>query len=89
MDDSSWRLQDAKARFSALVAAAVGGQPQHVTRRGKAAVVIVSEAEYARLRQASRAAAPGFIDHLLAMPSGGRRIEAAASGPKLRDLNFD
>jgi antitoxin Phd len=71
MGDRPWLLQDAKAQFSALVDAALSGQPQHVTRRGKAAVVVVSEVEYARLSQGSRAsAAPDFISHLLSMPRG-------------------
>ena len=89
MEDTAWRLQDAKAQFSALVDAALNGQAQHVTRRGKAAVVIVSEAEYAQLRQGSRAAAPGFIEHLLAMPRGGKAAVTGRSGPKLRDLEFE
>ena len=28
-----WKLQDAKNKFSALVDAAIAGEPQHVTRR--------------------------------------------------------
>lgn len=69
MGDRPWLLQDAKAQFSALVDAALSGQPQHVTRRGKAAVVVVSEVEYARLNQGlSATVAPDFISHLLNMP---------------------
>ena len=92
MGDRPWLLQDAKAQFSALVDAALNGQPQHVTRRGKAAVVVVSEADYARLSQGSRAAAPGFIDHLLAIPRGSAaaaKPETGRRGPVLRDLEFD
>ena len=36
-----WTLQDAKNRFSAVVDAAMAGQPQQVTRRGKPAVVVL------------------------------------------------
>ena len=89
MGDRLWLLQDAKARFSALVDAALEGRPQHVTRRGKAAVVVVSEAEYARLQQGSRAAAPGFIDHLLAMPRTGKAADMARAKVVLRDVEFD
>ncbi len=66
-----WRLQDAKAQFSELVDNALRGVPQHVTRRGKQAVVVVSEADFAALqhRAASRSAPPSsFVAHLLAMP---------------------
>jgi antitoxin Phd len=41
-----WTVQDAKAKFSAVVEAAMAGEPQHVTRRGAPAVVIVSQAEW-------------------------------------------
>ena len=43
---NSWKLQDAKARFSELVECALAGDPQHVTRRGAPAVVVISEKEY-------------------------------------------
>ena len=45
----SWSVQDARARFSEVIDAALRGQPQRVARRGKDAVVIVSEAEWNRL----------------------------------------
>ena len=89
MDDRLWLLQDAKAQFSALVDAALEGRPQHVTRRGKAAVVVVSAAEYARLQHGSRAAAPGFIDHLLAMPRAGKAAATPRGKLVLRDVEFD
>lgn len=67
----SWRLQDAKAQFSELVDNALRGVPQHVTRRGKQAVVVMSEADFAALQHiAARQSAPptSFVAHLLAMP---------------------
>ncbi len=39
MHSSQWRLQDAKTQFSQVVEAALQGEPQHVTRRGREAVV--------------------------------------------------
>ncbi|MCE2519896.1 MAG: type II toxin-antitoxin system Phd/YefM family antitoxin [Alphaproteobacteria bacterium] len=44
-----WSHQDARNRFSAVVAAALEGTPQEVTRRGKPAVVVLSTVEYRRL----------------------------------------
>ena len=38
---AQWALQDAKNRFSALVDAALRGEPQTVTRRGAPAVVVL------------------------------------------------
>ena len=63
-----WTLQDAKNRFSAVVDAAMAGQPQQVTRRGKPAVVVVSVAEYDRMRQAAGAPRGSFLQHLLEFP---------------------
>lgn len=45
-----WALQDAKAKFSALVGEAQSHGPQTVTRRGKAAVVVLSAEAYGRLK---------------------------------------
>ena len=46
---TTWQLQDAKNRFSAVVEAALTGEPQEVTRRGKPVVVVVAFEEYQRL----------------------------------------
>jgi antitoxin Phd len=42
----TWQLQEARSRFSELVSAALARGPQRVTRHGKAAVIVVSEAEW-------------------------------------------
>ena len=66
-----WRLQDAKAQFSALVDKAMRGVPQHVTRSGKRAVVVLSEQDFEALQHSAaiRAHAPlSFVEHLLAIP---------------------
>ena len=65
-----WTLQDAKARFSAVVDAALAGEPQAVTRRGKPAVVVVGADDWARVTRA--AGAGGFAAHLLAIPRGAK-----------------
>lgn len=75
MPTSSWSLQDAKNRFSAVVDAALQGQPQWVTRRGKPVSVVLSAEAYERLQQFERAAAPSFTDLLLQMPRDDQPIE--------------
>ena len=45
----SWRLQEAKARLSEVVKAAVKEGPQEITVRGETAAVLLSERDYARL----------------------------------------
>ena len=90
MHKVAWRLQDAKAQFSAVVDAALNGEAQLVTRRGKRAVVVLSADEYERLRRGERAQAPGFIDHLLAMPKAApHRADAGRPAIKLRDVVFE
>ncbi|EKE43159.1 hypothetical protein OCGS_2750 [Oceaniovalibus guishaninsula JLT2003] len=68
-----WTLQDAKARFSAVVEAALAGEPQEVTRRGKPAVVVVGADDWARMTGAARAA--GFGAHLAAIPKGRDSVD--------------
>ncbi|WP_428484117.1 type II toxin-antitoxin system prevent-host-death family antitoxin [Rhodopila sp.] len=50
---ASWKLEDAKARFSEVVKLAESGVPQHVSVRGRDAVVILAAADYARLAPAA------------------------------------
>ncbi len=93
---SAWRLQDAKAQFSALVDNALRGVPQHVTRRGKRAVVVLSEQDFEALQRsaASRAGTPmSLIEHLLAIPKAAKAPTSdEADSPRLnalpRDVDF-
>ncbi len=75
MNSQSWRLQDAKNQFSKVVEAALHGEPQHVTRRGREVVVIVAADEYMRLEKFKAAAMPRFVDHLLAMPKDDEEFD--------------
>lgn len=63
-----WTLQDAKNKFSAVVAAAERGEPQHVTKRGHSAVVVVSAEEYERLSKLTPKPKKTFVEHLLSAP---------------------
>lgn len=75
--NSIWKLQDAKAQFSKLVKEALKNGPQVVTRRGTAAVVIVSAKEYATLVSCR----PDFKDFLLSCP----RLDEAVEFERRRD----
>ena len=93
---AAWRLQDAKAQFSALVDNAMRGVPQHVTHRGKRAVVVLSEQEFEALQRSAdgRADAPAsFIEHLLVMPKAAKSLVSdIAESQRLklqpRDVDF-
>ena len=80
-----WALQDAKNRFSAVVDAALAGNPQRVTRRGKPAVVVVAVEEYERLRHLEKAEAPTLADILLAIPQDDEEFDRF----RLRSRSFD
>ena len=64
---AQWTLQDAKNRFSAVVKAALAGEPQRVTRRGR------------RLDQAS---APSLPDLLMALPQDDEDFERLGLTPR-------
>jgi antitoxin Phd len=68
MPQAQWSLQDAKNRFSAVVAAALAGTPQFVTKRGRSAVVVLAVEDYENLREKERLGRPSFIEHILAAP---------------------
>ncbi len=72
----TWPLQSARSHFSEVVEAALKEGPQRVTRRGRDAVVIVSEAAW---QQRSAPADAAFARHLLAFPA-----EATEFLPKRR-----
>jgi prevent-host-death family protein len=67
---TSWQLQEAKNRFSAVVEAALTGEPQEVTRRGKPVVVVLAFEEYQRLRKSKAEDTPSFVNHLMTIPKG-------------------
>ena len=75
---TEWPLQDAKNRFSALVNAALAGEPQLVTRRGQPAVVVLAVDEYERLRLLDNADAPTLGELLLEIPQDDQDFERMA-----------
>ena len=75
-----WALQDAKARFSALVRKAQDEGPQHVTVHGRDSVVVLSELEYSRLTGARSGKL--LVELLRGSPLAGVVIEhAKVRGP--------
>ncbi len=70
-----WPLQDARDKFSALVNAALDGEPQRVTRRGEPAVVVMATEEYERLCRLEKADAPTLGELLLEIPQDDQELE--------------
>ncbi|MGD1212949.1 MAG: type II toxin-antitoxin system Phd/YefM family antitoxin [Candidatus Acidiferrales bacterium] len=85
MAHPTWSVQDAKNRFSEVVAAA-RRKPQTVTKHGKPAVVVVAADEYQRLRDLDRAQAPSLADLLLAIPQDGGEFPRLLVRPRDVDL---
>lgn len=69
-----WQLQEAKARLSEVVKQAASCGPQEITVRGEPAAVVLSPADYNRLRR-DRHKAQNLSDFLLASPLAGLDIE--------------
>lgn len=75
MGAGRWSLRDAKLRFSAVVEAALNGELQVVTDRGRPAVVVLSIAQYERLGRRRSLAPPSFVEHLMNMPKDDGAFE--------------
>ena len=65
---ADWSIRDARNKFSALVNAALAGEPQLVIRRGVPAVVVLRADEYDRLCRAAKADPPTLSQLLLEIP---------------------
>lgn len=79
-----WQLQEAKARFSALVREAAEDGPQTITVRGRRAAVILSAEDYDRLKRPK----PSLAELLRASPlaGAGLEIERDRTPPRNVDL---
>ena len=83
---TEWPLQDAKNKFSALVNAALAGEPQRVTRRGEPAVVVLATEEYDRLCRLEKADAPTLGELLLEIPQDDGEFDRLALPEQPVDL---
>lgn len=82
--NTSWKLQDAKAKFSQVVENALKMGPQYVTRRGQEAVVILSVKEYQKIITKR----PTFKDFLLSCPKMDDDFEFERQKDYPRDVEF-
>lgn len=77
------QVRDAKAEFSALVAAAERGEPTTITKHGKPAAVLVPVQDAERIYPEAKR--KSFAEHLLAFPGG---VEIERDGTPLRDIDL-
>ena len=69
LTSATWKLEDAKARFSEVVRRAHAEGPQAVTVRGRRAVIIIDAEDYERLA-APKPKVP-LVEFLARMDMGG------------------
>ena len=77
------QIREAKACFSALIAAAEKGRPTLVSRHGQPCAMIVSVADGARLYPLEM---PNLASYLLALP---QPLETERDTTPLRGMDFD
>lgn len=66
-----WQLQAAKARLSEVVKKATTDGPQHITLHGEPAAVVLSAADYDRLRKKR----DGFVEFIKRSPLRGAELD--------------
>lgn len=80
----SWKLQDAKARFSEVIKEAFARGPQIITLRGQPAAVILSKEDYDKLTKPKLS----FIDFIRASPLFKLDIKIARDPSLTRDTEL-
>jgi antitoxin Phd len=77
----SWKLQDAKARFSEVVDRALHDGPQVVTRHGENAIVIVAYRDFVGAEPSQ-----DFKEFLMSIPRVGLEIRPSRRRPRRTQL---
>ena len=79
-----WQVQEAKQRFSEVLRAAEAGEPQFVTRHGEEVVVMITVAEFHRLRGQTQ----NLMGYLRAEPLVDEDIDPGRSAEGPRDIDL-
>ncbi len=80
----TWKLQDAKARFSEVVKEAITHGPQTITLRGQPAVIVLSKEAYDTLI----APKPSFIEFMHHSPLATIQIDIQRNHSLTRDIDL-
>jgi prevent-host-death family protein len=78
-----WQLQEAKARLSEVVKSA-REEPQEISVRGEAVVVVLAKVEYDRLV----APKPSFVELMRSSPLVGVRLDIERDPSPARELEL-
>lgn len=82
--ETTWKLQDAKAKFSQVVENAMKKGPQVVTRRGQKAVIVLSIEAYEKMVSHR----PSFKNFLLSCPKISQDFEFDRPKDLPRSIEF-
>jgi antitoxin Phd len=80
----TWPLQEAKAKFSAVIRAADQEGVQRISVRGQKHYVLLPEAEYRRLLQPK----PGFLEFMAQSPLYGMPLDLERDRSLPRDVTL-
>jgi antitoxin Phd len=81
---SKWQLQDAKARLSEVVKKAAQEGPQRITLHGEPTAVVLSEADYQRLRRRPKR----FIEFIRTSPLKGVELDLVRDRSPPREIHL-
>ena len=79
-----WQVREAGQRFSEVLRAAEGGEPQILTRDGEEVAVVIDIAAYRRLRGEP----PGFMDYLMSGPLLDEDLNPGRGNELPRDIDL-
>ncbi len=79
-----WQLQEAKARFSELVRRAGDEGPQEITVRGKPEAVLLSAADFERLKKRK----PRFVEFMRSSPLKDVELELVRDKSPMREVGL-
>lgn len=80
----TWKLEDAKNRFSELVRRALAHQPQRVTRGGRDAVIVVNAEDYEKL-----VAPRDLVEFMQSSPLKGVEVDLEREPDYGRDISLE
>jgi antitoxin Phd len=81
---ATWQLQEAKAKFSEVVKL-TALEPQEITVRGEPTAVVLSFAEYQRLKAPKQ----NLVEFMRASPLFGLELNFSRDKSLPRDISFD
>ena len=81
-----WSLQNAQNRFNELINAALAGEPQRVTLKGQAAVIVMAAAKYDLIKKLDEPNIPTFGELLLEIPQDDQEFQRLTIVSRHTDL---